>query len=348
MARRVGIREVADAAGVSIGTVSHVLNKPHLVSESTRSRVQGAMLQMGFVRNDLARQLKMGGGTTLGMIVLNVANPFFAHLAHACEAAGEEVGHTVVFGSSDQLPEREDRYLDLFEQQRVRGVIIAPLLGTTDAMHRLRERGMPVVLFDIHAESDFCSITMDGRVGGELAVQHLIDLGRSHIAFVGGPLHQVEDRWLGAQGVCARHRGVHLTHIDTPDQTIADGRAAGEALAAMPAEDRPDAVFAANDLLALGLLQALIATRDLRVPEDIAIVGYDDIDYAQSAIVPLTTVRQPVDQLAENAVRLVLDEADNPSHVHEHCSLRPELVVRASSVVADASPRAALASGRID
>ncbi|MBZ2196255.1 substrate-binding domain-containing protein [Ruania sp. N2-46] len=340
-----GIREVADAAGVSVGTVSHVMNKPHLVSEATRTRVRSVMLELGFVRNDLARQLKMGGGTTLGMIVLNVANPFFADLAHACETAGEQAGHTVVFGSSDQLPEREDRYLDLFEEQRVRGVIIAPLLGTTDRMHRLRERGMPVVLFDIHAESGFCSITMDGRVGGELAAQHLIDIGRSHIAFVGGPLHQVEDRWLGAQGVCARHRGVQLTHIDTPDQTIADGRVAGEMLKAIPAEDRPDAVFAANDLLAIGLLQALMVSRELRVPEDIAIVGYDDIDYAQSAIVPLTTVRQPVDQLAEHAVRLVLDEADNPEHVHEHRGLRPELVVRASTAGNDAAAPAALGTG---
>jgi len=331
MAKAVGIREVAEAARVSVGTVSNVLNKPEQVSPATLARVQAVIDDLGFVRNDLARQLKMGAGTTLGMIVLNVANPFFADLAHACEAAGERVGHTVVLGSSDQLEAREDRYLDLFEEQRVRGMLVAPLDGITGRMRRLRARGMPLVLFDIHADRDFCSVTLDGRAGGELVARHLIETGRRHIAFLGGPLHQVEDRWLGAQRVCAEHEGVRLTHVDTDDQTIADGRAAGAVIEAMPSNERPDAVFAANDLLALGLLQALVLSERIRVPHDIAIVGYDDIDYAESAVVPLSTVRQSTELLAEHAVRLVLDEANDREHEHEQLKLAPELIVRESS-----------------
>ncbi|MDQ2660682.1 MAG: LacI family transcriptional regulator [Actinomycetota bacterium] len=331
MGRSVGIREVAEAARVSVGTVSNVLNKPDQVSPATLARVQAVIDELGFVRNDLARQLKMGAGTTLGMIVLNVANPFFADLAHACEAAAESAGQTVVLGSSDQLEAREDRYLDLFEEQRVRGMLVAPLDGITRRMRRLRSRGMPLVLFDIHSDREFCSVTLDGRAGGELVARHLIESGRRHIAFLGGPLHQVEDRWLGAQRVCAEHDGVRLTHVDTLDQTIADGRAAGAVIEAMPASERPDAVFAANDLLALGLLQALVLSEEIRVPHDVAIVGYDDIDYAESAVVPLSTVRQATDQLAEHAVRLVLDEAHNTDHVHEQLKLAPELIVRESS-----------------
>jgi LacI family transcriptional regulator len=331
MARSAGIREVAEAAGVSVGTVSNVLNKPGHVSPATLARVQAAMDGLGFVRNDLARQLKMGGGTTLGMIVLNVANPFFADLAHACETAGEQVGHTVVLGSSDQLSAREDRYLELFEEQRVRGMLVAPLDGITPRMRQLRARGMPLILFDIHADREFCSVTLDGRAGGESVVRHLIESGRRHIAFLGGPLHQVEDRWLGAQRACAEHQGVRLTHVDTHDQTIADGRAAGTVIDAMPASERPDAVFAANDLLALGLMQALVLSERVRVPQDIAIVGYDDIDYAESAVLPLSTVRQSTGLLAEHAVRLALDEANNPEHEHEQLKLTPELIVRESS-----------------
>jgi LacI family transcriptional regulator len=331
MGRTVGIREVAEAARVSVGTVSNVLNKPDQVSAATLAKVQAVIDDLGFVRNDLARQLKMGAGTTLGMIVLNVANPFFADLAHACESAGEQAGHTVVLGSSDQLAAREDRYLDLFEEQRVRGMLVAPLDGITSRMRQLRARGMPLVLFDIHADRDFCSVTLDGRAGGELVARHLIETGRKHIAFLGGPLHQVEDRWLGAQRVCAEHRGVRLTHVDTPDQTIADGRAAGAVIEAMPPGERPDAVFAANDLLALGLLQALVLSESISVPRDIAVVGYDDIDYAESAVVPLSTVRQATEQLAEHAVRLALDEANNPGHEHEQRKLAPELIVRESS-----------------
>ncbi len=329
----VGIREVAERAGVSIGTVSNVLNKPGGVKPAYRLRVTEAMNELGFVRNDLARQLRMGGGTTLGMIVLNVANPFFAALAHACEAAAEEVGYTIVFGSSDQIASREDRYAELFEMQRVTGMIIAPLDGATTRLEQLRRRGMPMVLFDFHADTgQFCSLALDGRRGGYLAARHLIETGRKHIAFLGGPLRQVEDRWMGAMEACAETSGVRLSRIDTVDQTVSDGRAAGEALKLEPKDERPDAIFAANDLLGLGLMQSVILATDLRIPEDLAIVGYDDIDYAASAIVPMSTVRQPVELLAKEAIRLVLAEKDaGPDHVHEHLLLEPELTIRESS-----------------
>jgi len=333
MAGPVGIREVAQHAGVSIGTVSNVLNKPQTVSAHNLKRVTEVMDQLGFVRNDLARQLKMGGGTTLGMIVLNVANPFFAALAHACETAAEEAGYTIVFGSSDQFSSREDRYAELFEQQRVTGMIIAPLDGPTTRMEQLRRRGMPMVLFDFHSDtSPFCSLALDGRRGGYLAARHLIETGRKHIAFLGGPLHQVEDRWIGAMAACAETSGVRLSRIDTADQTVREGRDAGVAFRELAPEDRPDAVFAANDLLGLGLMQSIVLADDIRIPEDLAIVGYDDIDYASSAIVPMSTVRQPVDLLAHESIRLVLGEKGaGADHVHEHLLLEPHLIVRESS-----------------
>jgi LacI family transcriptional regulator len=333
MAGPVGIREVAQHAGVSIGTVSNVLNKPESVSAHNLKRVTEVMNELGFVRNDLARQLKMGGGTTLGMIVLNVANPFFAALAHACEAAAEEAGYTIVFGSSDQFASREDRYAELFEQQRVAGMIIAPLDGPTPRMEQLRHRGTPVVLFDFHSTSSpFCSLALDGRRGGYLAAKHLIETGRKHIAFLGGPLHQVEDRWIGAMAACSETSGVRLSHIDTADQTVSEGRAAGLLLREMTKADRPDAVFAANDLLGLGLMQSVVLANDIRIPDDLAIVGYDDIDYAESAIVPMSAVRQPVELLARESIRLVLNEKGaDAGHVHEHLLLEPELIVRESS-----------------
>ncbi|WP_426188320.1 LacI family DNA-binding transcriptional regulator [Microbacterium sp. TWP3-1-2b2] len=324
---------MAERANVSVGTVSNVLNKPELVSARTLALVQSTMDELGFVRNDLARQLRMGGGTTLGMIVLNVANPFWAELAHACEAAAEVQGHTVIFGSSDQLDGREDRYIDLFEEQRVRGMLIAPLDGATERMNRLTRRGMPLVLFDIHAAGgDVCSVALDGNVGGYLAVKHLLDTGRRRVAFLGGPLHQVEDRWEGAQRAISEVADATLTHFDTADQTIADGRAMGELIADLPEHARPDSIFGANDLLALGAMQSLVLADGVQVPRDIAIVGYDDIDYAASAIVPLTTIHQPRQALATEAVRLVLDHAaTGGAHEHEHLLLPPQLVVREST-----------------
>lgn len=331
MAQKVGVREVARRAGVSLGTVSNAINRPDQVAPDTLRRVNDAIDSLGFVPNELARTLRTGTGTTLGMIVLNVANPFFAALAHAAEDAGERSQHTVVLGSSDQSADREDRYIDVFEKQRVRGMLIAPLAGITMQIRHLRDRGMPLVMFSEDTDDDFCSVALDGHRGGMLAAQHLIEKGRTHIAFLGGPLRQVRNRWLGAQEVCAAHRGVRLTHIDTTDQTIADGRAAAIAIERMPPEDRPDAIFAANDLLAIGAMQSLLLSPDIDAPNDIAILGYDDVDYAESAIIPLTTIRQPVDSLAKSAMQLVLDEASNPQHVHEQLRLAPELVVREST-----------------
>lgn len=333
MSRSVGIREVAAHAGVAVGTVSNVLNKPEGVTPSIVARVVASMDELGFVRNDLARQLKMGGGTTLGVIVHTFSNPFFGDLAHACEDAAEAVGHTVVLGSSDQRPAREIRYIDLFQAQRVRGMIIASVDGFTPRMEEVTKRGMPLVLLDVGtARGDFCTVVLDGVAGGALATRHLIETGRRRILFLGGPAHQVSDRWRGATEAVAGAPAVVLSRQETDNQTIAAGLAAGAEIAAMPAEIRPDAIFAANDMLALGVMQALAKSSNIEVPRDIAIIGFDDVAYAASAIVPLTTIRQSPAALAENAIRLVLDHASDPdAHVHQSVQLQPELIIRRST-----------------
>lgn len=332
MRRVVGLREVATAAGVSIATVSNVLNKPELVAESTRARVHQVMDEIGFVRNGLARQLRVGASQTLGMTVIDVANPFFADLTHACQAVAAQHGLSIVLGSSNQQVEMEGRYLDLFDEQRAGGVLIAPVDGVSERLWRLRAHGMPVVLLGIHADRNFCSVGLDGRIGGELAVRHLIETGRKRIAYLGGPLHQVEDRWIGAQRACAENAGVSLMHLDTPDQATSHGRRVGEHIEAMPADERPDGIFAATDTLALGLMQALVTSPAISVPDDIAIVGYDDLEFAASASVPLTSIRQPTDLIADEAVRLVRQEASaGAQHAHEQIKANPVLVVREST-----------------
>lgn len=328
----VGIKEVAERAGVSLGTVSNVLNKPHLVAAVTFERVQAVMAEMGFVRNDLARVLRSGGSRTLGMLVLSYANPFFADLAHACEAAAEAEGFTVVVGSSDQRSDREARYLELFDEQRVGGMLVAPLSGATEQMRRLHARGVRMVLFDNNADSDeFCTVALDGFKSGSLSVQHLVAVGRRRITFAASRSYLLEDRWLGAQAAAQLHPDVQIERLDTSDQTVAAGRALGSQIAGLPNAARPDAVVAGNDQTAIGLIQALLASGLVRVPDDIAVVGCDDIDYAASAAVPLTTVRQPVMAIAHEAIRLILDESDGASHVHCRVSLAPELVVREST-----------------
>ncbi|BDZ45558.1 hypothetical protein GCM10025866_14670 [Naasia aerilata] len=176
------------------------------------------------------------------------------------------------------------------------------------------------------------SVAVDDVAGGRLAVEHLLASGRRHIAFVGGPtaVRQVADRLRGARQA-AEKSGAALELVETSSLTVLEGRRAGELLASRPAAERPDAIFAANDLVAVGLLQALVMNRSLRVPKDIALIGYDDIDFASTAVVPLSSIRQPSRLIGETAVRILLEEAEDPDREPQDVVFQPELVQRASS-----------------
>ena len=335
----ISVREVAAEAGVSVGTVSNVLNRPDKVSAGTVSRVQAAIELLGFVRNDAARQLRAGRSRSIGLVVLDVGNPFFTDLARGAEDRAAQAGLTVLLGNSDETAERESAYLDLFEEQRVHGVLISPLGDSGEQLKRLRRRGTPTVLVDRQTEDrSFSSVAVDDVFGGHLAASHLIETGRTRLAFVGGPhsIRQVTDRLEGARAAVAEHAGVTLETIDTCSLSVLEGRAIGEALLARPAEDRPDAIFAANDLLALGVLQALSMLGDLRVPQEIALIGYDDIAFASAAVVPLSSIRQPSALIGSTAVELLLREADGGENFEpEQIVFQPELVVRASTAGRD-------------
>jgi LacI family transcriptional regulator len=165
-------------------------------------------------------------------------------------------------------------------------------------------------------------------------VEHLGAVGRRRIAFVGGPagLRQVRDRRAGAQQAVDAIAGARLEAIDTPALTVLAGRSAGEQIRDRPAAARPDAVFCANDLLAIGVLQALTLIGGVRVPEDVALIGYDDIDFASSAVVPLSSIRQPTARIGATAVDLLISAAEKSvAHRPEHVVFQPQLVVRAST-----------------
>jgi LacI family transcriptional regulator len=327
----VSVRDVAALAGVSVGTVSNVLNRPGKVSDATVRRVQSAIRELGFVRNDAARQLRAGRSRTIGLVVLDVGNPFFTDLARGAEERAAEDGLSVLLGNSDDDPGRESGYLDLFEEQRVRGVLISPIGDVTARLDRLRSHGTPAVFVDRRAdELPFSSVSIDDVAGGRLAARHLLDLGRRRLAFVGGPatLHQVADRLAGARSAVAEVPGASLEVVETTALTVDEGRAAGAVLAARPAASRPDAIFAANDLLGVGVLQAAVMLGELRVPQDLALIGYDDIAFAAATVVPLSSVRQPSRLIGRTGVDLLLRDPESPP---EQIEFQPELVVRAST-----------------
>ncbi|WP_210508383.1 LacI family DNA-binding transcriptional regulator [Naasia sp. SYSU D00057] len=327
------VRDVALRAGVSVGTVSNVLNRPDRVSPDAVDRVQRAIDELGYVRNDAARQLRAGRSSTIGLVVLDVSNPFFAEVARGAQEEAAGHGFTVVLGNSDENDAREDDYLDLFEKQRIHGVLISPNGDVEERLRRLRSRGTPAVLVDRRSEdASVSSVAVDDIAGGRLAVEHLVQAGRRRIAYVGGPLtiRQVTDRLEGAR-LAAAAGGAALEVVEVSSLSVLEGRRAGEHLAARPAGERPDAIFAANDLVAVGLLQALVMQRSLRVPEDVALVGYDDIDFASTAVVPLTSIRQPSRLIGETAVQILLEEAEDPGRPPQEVVFQPELIARASS-----------------
>src|SRR5262245_31201465 len=291
---RARIGDVAALAGVSVGTVSNVLNRPAVVRVATRLRVERAIDELGFVLNASARQLKAGRSSIVAYLLLDAGNPFFTDVARGVEHAVREEGLSLFLCNTDQDPTREDEYLRNLAELRVRGLLITPANTASAKLLDLRRRGIPVVLLDRVLDDDrqhWSAVGVDDVQGGELAVEHLLDRGHRRICFVGGPesIPQVADRHLGGAKAIER-TGLApdaLTSLPTTGLGFNDGRLAGEWLLGLPRNRRPTAAFCANDLVALGLLQHLTRA-GLRVPDDIAIVGYDDIEYASAAAVPLS------------------------------------------------------------
>ncbi|MGY1743049.1 MULTISPECIES: LacI family DNA-binding transcriptional regulator [unclassified Blastococcus] len=327
------IRDVAGRAGVSVGTVSNVLNRPELVSESTRSRVLDAIAELGFVRNESARQLRAGSSRSVGLVVLDIANPFFTDVARGVEEVVDAAGLSMVLCNTDDRPAREKAHLATLAEQRVQGVLITPTAELSDDIAALRDRGIPVVLVDRRAPTaDQCAVSTDDVLGGRLAAGHLLERGHRRIAFIGGAsgLPQVHDRHAGVAAAVGEMPDAGLTVLSPAELTVAGGREAAARVIGIPAGRRPTAAVCANDLIALGVLQEMVR-HGVRVPDEFAIVGYDDIDFAAAAAVPLTSVSKPRQDLGRRAAELLLDERRD-GHVHEQPVFEPVLVVRESSM----------------
>ena len=330
-----GIKDVAQYAGVSVGTVSNVINRPDLVAPETRQRVQATIEQLGYVRSEAARSLRAGQSRIIGQLVLDMANPFFADVASGAGRAARAAGLRVMLCNSANDPEEEAEYLSLFAEQRVRGVLLTPADSTGADLAVLRRHEIPFVLVDRMA-SEGCSVSVDDVAGGRIAGAHLAETGHKLVGYVSGPmsLAQCRDRRTGALAALTAHGLPEdaLIHVEAERMDVASGRDAGRRL--LKLSRRPTAVFCANDLMALGVEQSLFAA-GIPVPDEMSIVGYDDIELAGAAAVPLTSVRQPSDEMGLIAAELLIEEtgteAERRRHRHRRVVLEPELVVREST-----------------
>lgn len=331
----IGIREVAEQAEVSIATVSKVLNHPHLVAAQTRARVQAVISELGYVRNASAHQLRAGRSNAIGLLVHDIANPFFTEVASGVEQAASEAGAIVILCNTQLSVEREQQYMRTLEEQRVQGLLCFPVSNDLAALERLSQREIAVVLLDRPRKSAPLSwIVTDDVRGGELGAAYLFSCGHQRIVVVGGPqtIRQCADRLRGAQQAAqqaGRDPRQDITYLNTTAfHSIRQGElCANQVLAVQP---RPTAVFCVNDMLALGLIGAL-QRRGVRIPDDIAVMGYDDIELAHVTSPALTTVRQPKHELGRAAVKLLLEEVAHPNGHHQNIMYQPELIARESA-----------------
>jgi LacI family transcriptional regulator len=294
------------------------------------------MADLDFVRNESARHLRAGHSRTVALVVFDVANPFFASLARGAEEVLGDNGSLMILCDTGADQDREDRYLAMLGEQRVRGVLVTPLQRENPRLDDLVAQGTAVVVVALSSVNalERCSVAIDDRAGGFLAMSHLLQAGHTRVGYVGGffGAGRVSERYLGAEHAVAQHPDeATLTFLDVPAPTIEAGEQGSQSILAMPASERPTAVFCYNDLLALGVLNGLLRA-GLRVPQDVAIIGYDDIDYCSTASVPLSSVRQPAADIGRAGASLLLEESrDGDRHRHRQVLFPPVLVVRASS-----------------
>ncbi|GAB2585131.1 LacI family DNA-binding transcriptional regulator [Microlunatus antarcticus] len=330
--RRISRADVAARANVSHGTVSHVLNHPERVRPDTRARVEAAIAELGFVRDEAARHLRAGYSTTIGLMLLDAWNPSFTEVARGVEERTALGPWTVLMSNTARDTDREQRYLQEYAARRVAGLIVIPNDHADGQAMLPTNVGVPMVVVDRADQGgDTMSIAVDDVLGGRLVAEHLAGLGHRRIAFVGDPdfARPVRSRFEGfAQAL--RERGVLDLEVLPAPLTIEGGLVVGRQLATRSAAERPTAVAAAVDLLAFGILQSLLAA-GVRVPDEMSLAGYDDIPFTAQLSVPLTSLARPHAQMGVDAADLLLRELEGDRPEERHLLRRPELMVRAST-----------------
>ena len=343
------IQDVARAAGVSSTSISNYLNgRLGEMRLETRQRIATAIKDLGFTPNSAARQLKTGNAPILGLLVPSVVNPYFGELAAAVDAAAEKKGYRVVLCNTQREPERELAFVRELAAYGVRGILATTMLQNKEAMSRLIKQGVAFVFLEplgANPGVDCVDVVSTNNVLAlEKAVDFLVGLGHTSIAYATATLltpHRIE-RVQGFRNAVGRHRLTNcpvVTDEDIPEYSAtrrdADLAQFGHLAAAhimnlRPAASRPTAVIAMNDLVALAMMFAFLE-RGMRIPDDVSIVGIDDIQLSGFTFPTLTTVRQPFAQIAESAIDRICARLADPTRPGAIVALDPTLIVRASS-----------------
>ncbi|HID87460.1 MAG TPA: LacI family transcriptional regulator [Anaerolineae bacterium] len=327
----VTVKDVADLAGVSTATVSRVLNNHPHVAEETRFKVLWAMEQLGYQPSRVARRLRMKSTQILGLIISDIANPFFTSVVRGIEDVAYAHQYSLLLCNSDEDPAKEALYVDVLQAERVAGIIISPADENSTSCEPLLRNGVPIVAMDRRlCQFDVDTVLVDNIKGAHQATSHLIRLGHRRIGLIGGPPHITTGR--------ERREGYEKALVEhglEPDQRLIkigdfkqdSGYQGARELLEM--DDPPTAIFAANNLMTLGALNA-IHEKGLNIPRDVAIVGFDDMPWALSLNPPLTAVAQPTYELGRTAANLVLQRIAEKDREIVELRLEPTLIIRRS------------------
>lgn len=328
------LKDVAAKAGVSIATVSRVFNAPDKVKPDTKSQVEQAVKELDYKMSRVAKRLRSANGRAhmLGLIIPDIQNPFFADIARGVEDVAYKNNYGLLFGLSNEDRKRQKIALETLISESVDGVIVPPVKGSGADILELLNLNIPVVVVDRRLEDAVIdTITCDNVQGAYLAIRHLLELGHTRIGFIGGipELATSKERLEGYRKALSEY-GVdeESTLIIEGDSTQKSGSELTEQLLSM--QNPPTAIFAANNLMTLGVLIAIHQTKK-RIPEEISLVGYDDVPWAQAMHPKLTVVRQPSYQQGVNAAEMMLQRIKNPERAESLILLNPQLVVREST-----------------
>ena len=327
------MRDVAELAGVSLTTVSHVINRTRFVSDDVTGRVLTAMEQLQYRPNELARSLRRGQTNTLGLILPDSANPYFAEIGHAIEATSSELGYNVILCNTHGDETKEEHYVNVLRNKQVDGILFVAAGDQAQSIIPTLGEDFPVLLVDrelVGVRTDVISV--DNHLGGLLAGRHLLELGHRRIACISGPsrVRPSAERISGyTQALEEAGLSFDPDLFRMGDFHPNSGYQATLDLLQLP--DPPTAIFTCNDLMAIGVIRAA-SELGLRVPDDLSLVGFDDIELASYTIPPLTTISQPINQMGAIAAKTLITHIEEDGSPEPTRRLLPvELVVRGST-----------------
>ncbi len=327
------IRDVAKLAGVAPITVSRVINDSGYVSKETRSRVEEAVKELGYVPNMLGPSLRFKQTMTLAMVVTDIGNPFWTTVTRGVEDIAQENGYSTILCNTDESEEKQEQYLDMLLRRRIDGILLVPASSSPGPIRLIQKQGIPVVILDRRVpDVDVDVVRADSEKGAYQLAKHLISFGHQQITILAGPqsVSTAVDR---VNGFC---RALKEAGLDTCDTRVLWGKYSQEsgyemAKRALATTPKPTAIFAANNFVAIGALQAL-KEQNYRVPDDIAMVAFDDLPLAFTIEPFLTVATQPAREMGKQAVRLLIERIKGESNRScQQVVLPTDMIIRASS-----------------